>query len=137
MTIAAIAPLGRTSRAEPVDLVDYRRRAELERLLGECRTVFGAALGRTARGLIRAAALTPGDDVWDEAHGVLVAPGVTLWEAVLMHTDYDVRVSPTFVARTTERGGIRIDRTPWADVPSGEQVVTALRRLHRGRREDA
>ena len=129
MTDLAIA-LHTPVPAELVVLGDYRRRAEVETLIARCRTSFGAPLSAIAKSLVRAACIHPDDAAWDEAHGVIVTPNVTLWEAVLAHTDYDVWMSPRFVAQLLPSGTIRTTRAEWSAIPTGDQVVAALRAIH-------
>ena len=131
MTDLAIALHG-TTPAVPVVLSDYRHRAEVEAVISQCRTSFGAPLSGIAQGLLRTACTHPDDAAWDEAHGIIVSPNITLWEAVLAHTDYDVWMSPRYVASSLPNGAILTTRTEWMAVPTGEQVIAALRAVHFG-----
>jgi len=119
--------------AQLVDLGEYRRTAQVEKVIGACRGTFGLPLSALARGLVRAAIAHPTDESWDEAHGVTVTSGITLWEAVLTYTEYDVTVSPRFVVRADGDGFMRMHRTSWQAIPTSAQIIEALTRLHAGR----
>ncbi len=121
--------VGRSALQAPIKLDDFRQRSEVERLIDRCRTSFGAPLGTVTRGLIRRAIFAPGDESWDEAHGVIVVPNVTLWEAVLMYSDYHVMASPRMIAQQSGDDRVEIVRSHWSAIPDYDQIVTSLRRL--------
>ena len=75
--------------------------------------IFGV-LPDHIRARIFAAVDSPGEDTWDNAYSVMISNErfSTLWQALLKHTDYPVRVKPS-------GGG-------WPLVPTAEQILTAL-----------
>jgi hypothetical protein len=130
VTDLAAKPTHRRTPA-PIVLSDYRLRSDVGHLIELCRNSLGLPLGVWARGLLIDVCTTPPHDTsWDEAHGVIIAPDLSLWEAVLTYTDYDVTASPHYVARVLPDGSIRMERTRWSAVPTSEQVVATLRALH-------
>lgn len=88
--------------------------AELMGLLDAANNVHGA-LGPEPRARLAAAVLDPSQETWTNANTIVltVTGWTTLWQAVLEHTDYNVRSR-------------RLDQ-PWPSLPTPHQIVTALR----------
>jgi hypothetical protein len=77
--------------------------------------MLGTPLSVDARARIFACVNDPTHETWGKAHSLFITGGgwgVTLWEALLRHTDYDVASKP-------------LDGT-WPSVPTREQILTAL-----------
>lgn len=125
--------------ARSSDLVKLaaRRSSPAERAIELCRTMLGEPLRPFAREALLEVVAHPDDESWDVAHAVYIAPCLTLWEALLRHTDYDIRVGPRFIASVSPAGHVSIRRTPWAQVPTSAQIVTALERASRRREASA
>jgi hypothetical protein len=72
------------------------------------------ALSPEVRARLFAVIDNPTQQTWDDAHSIILSGGswLTLWQAVLRFTDYDVTSRP-------------LD-DPWPAVPTCEQIATAI-----------
>jgi hypothetical protein len=90
---------------------------ELMQALDDGGNMFGA-LPSDIRVRLFAVLDTPTEQTWNDAHSIVVAPtgfiGITLWQALLRHTDYAVTRGPS-------------DGGPWSAIPTREQLCQALR----------
>lgn len=137
LSVSTDQPARRTARPAPssgragadataiADLAAYRELRLIDSALDACTNVFGEPVPAFARRLVRDLIQHPCEELWDAAHGVSLSREVTLWQALLAHTEYDVTAGPRQVV--TEGGeGPTICRTPWAAVPTASQVRRAI-----------
>jgi hypothetical protein len=77
--------------------------------------LFGA-LNPGIRARIYRAAEGPSNETWNDAHSIILdrETRTTLWQAVLLHTSYDV------TSKSTD--------AEWPRVPTAQQIVLAIRR---------
>lgn len=94
-----------------IDFFEARDRIRMKRAIRGCRSMHGR-LDRTRSEAIAQAIKDPTSRSWDTAARVLVTERMSLWQAVVIHTDYPETRGPT--------DGV------WRTVPDGEQILTAL-----------
>ena len=75
------------------------------------------------RARLFAAVETPNNDTWDAAYSILIGKDdgwpITLWQALLKFTDFDLTTGPTH-----EIGKGRT--SAWAEIPTREQILEAI-----------
>ncbi|KMV13617.1 hypothetical protein ACT17_34255 [Mycolicibacterium conceptionense] len=93
-------------------LTETQRDALLEDL-DKGTNLFGP-LSFSIRSRLCAAVNHPSQDTWDDAHGIILdgSSFTTLWQAVLEHTDYNVRSKPS--------DGV------WPALPTRDQILDGL-----------
>lgn len=92
----------------------HKRAVKLMTALDAGSNLFGS-LSPDVRARIYAAAENPSQETWSDAHSVILdrESWMTLWQAVLRFTSYDVTSKPC--------------DGPWPVVPTGQQIVLAVR----------
>lgn len=106
-----------------------RDKQRLDEALDRCSNLFGP-ISKTSRQLILDFVDQPSEETWADAHGVLITPETTLWQAVLEHTDYGVDAGPR--SEVTDPGfppfrpAVVEAVEPWRGVPRPSQVRTAI-----------
>lgn len=85
------------------------------RLLDAGATLLGP-LTPELRGRLFAVISEPTQETWNDAHSIVIRSEprfITLWQAVLAHTDYDIARLPS--------------GTAWPEIPTRTQILAALR----------
>ena len=103
----------------------YRELRLIDSALDACTNALGDPMPPFARRLVLDLIQRPCEELWDAAHGVSLSRSVTLWQALLQHTEYGVTAGPRQIA-TAGDGTPTITRTPWAAVPTASQVRRAV-----------
>ena len=113
----------------PVSLDIFREQKELGTALNSFTTVYGTPLSSEKKAALTELTRHVTEQSWEEAHGTLLTPSITLWQAVIRHTNYSVTALP---ANPGDYNGFnpfqQTDReqTRWPHLPSPDEVRYAI-----------
>ena len=118
--------------AEVLDLDKQARRTEVNQLLDGSRNGHSDPIAWETREAIADYAVNGGNtEAWAGVYSKNLRRNTTLWQAVLAHSDYNVRHGPTTAVADPGfppfRPAVIEQTSDWEAVPSADQILAGLR----------